>query len=142
MGKLLQRLQDASRSGAYRIRGDIELLDALRGGELSLERVSLEGVTGKGQLLERIARTLHFPDWFGHNWDALKDCLADLSWLGGSGHVLLFRDYSQVPPGDLGALIEILASSAEVWAAHDEPFFALFVDPDGRLPLAELFLQK
>jgi len=32
MGKLLQRLQDPSRSGVYRVRRDNEVLDALREG--------------------------------------------------------------------------------------------------------------
>ena len=31
-------------------------------------------------MLQRIASALGFPSWFGGNWDALFDCLADLSW--------------------------------------------------------------
>ena len=38
---------------------------------------------GKRELLERIAHGLSFPDYFGGNWDALIDCLSDLSWLEG-----------------------------------------------------------
>ncbi len=37
--------------------------------------------SNKSQLLTGIAGALHFPDYFGHNLDALYDCLGDLSWL-------------------------------------------------------------
>jgi len=32
---------------------------------------------------------MHFPDYFGSNWDALDECLADLDWLDLPGYVLL-----------------------------------------------------
>jgi RNAse (barnase) inhibitor barstar len=39
------------------------------------------GITDKQDLLRHIAAELKFPDYFGFNWDALDECLADLSWL-------------------------------------------------------------
>ena len=146
MGKLLQRLQDHSRSGVYRVRSDIELLDALQGSGPSLHRVSLDGVVRKEDLLDRIARALAFPDHFGRNWDALKDCLSDLSWLDAGGHVVIFQEYAGVPAGDREVLMEILQTCAGIWARppqpfHAEPFFAVFVDPGGRLPLPDLFRE-
>jgi hypothetical protein len=42
-------------------------------------------------MLQRIANALGFPSWFGGNWDALFDCLADLSWRPAAGHVLLLE---------------------------------------------------
>ncbi|MCZ7655132.1 MAG: barstar family protein [Rhodocyclaceae bacterium] len=43
-------------------------------------------------LFECLATTLKFPDWFGHNWDALADCLSDLSG---------YRQRSRHPAGTL-----------------------------------------
>ena len=81
MGKLLQRLHDPARSGVYRVARPDEVLDATRAGRPRLSRVSLAGATGKKELLARLAQGLQFPAWFGANWDALEDCLTDLSWL-------------------------------------------------------------
>ncbi|HRG72048.1 MAG TPA: barstar family protein, partial [Thauera aminoaromatica] len=44
-------------------------------------RIDLAGCTDKAGVLARIATALHFQESFGHNWDALSDCLCDLSWL-------------------------------------------------------------
>lgn len=40
--------------------------------------VSCGGIADKDALHARIAATLDFPDWYGHNLDALMDCLTDL----------------------------------------------------------------
>ena len=39
---------------------------------------------------DEIAATLKFPDYFGHNLDALDECLSDLEWLRENGWVLVF----------------------------------------------------
>lgn len=137
MGKLLQRLQDASRSGVYRVTRDAELVDALQGAPLALHRVALDGAGTKKALLARVAEALAFPSWFGGNWDALEDALKDLSWHEAPGHVVLF---SAPPPGaEAEVLLDVLASTAEFWKGEGRPFFAVFVDARGLVPAPELF---
>ena len=36
------------------------------------------GIDDKAYLLDFYSKAFHFPDWFGHNWDALLDCLRDV----------------------------------------------------------------
>jgi hypothetical protein len=142
MGKLTQRLSDAARSGVYRVLRSDEVVDATRGTRLDAARVDLAGAADKEALLARLALALGFPDWFGGNWDALEDCLADLSWRGGAGHVLLIERHGELPLDDLGVLIDILQAAAEHWAGRGQPFFAVFVDAEGVLALPELFRRK
>ncbi|SDZ06934.1 Barstar (barnase inhibitor) [Micromonospora pattaloongensis] len=51
------------------------------------------GLTGATEVLDRHAEQLSFPGWFRHTWDGFADCLADLSWLPGRGHLLLWERY-------------------------------------------------
>jgi hypothetical protein len=142
MGKLTERLLDASRSGVYRARGADEIEDAVRGTELRLARISLAGARDKDALLGAWALALGFPDWFGRNWDALEDCLADLSWRPGGGHVLVVERFEALAKDDLGILTDILRSSAESWAGRRRPFFAVFVDPERSMALPDLFRER
>ena len=136
--KLLARLTDPVRSGAYRASDDREIRDAVKLGEVDLVKVVL--VAGKEKMLAALAKSLGFPEWFGGNWDALEDCLTDLSWREDRPRVLLF---SGAKAGDeLGILLDILASSAEYWRERERAFFAVFVDPKGKLDLPALYREK
>ena len=136
MSKLLQRLQDPARSGVYRARRSDEIVDATRGSALNVTRIVLPDGTSP---LPSIAGALTFPDWFGQNWDALEDCLSDLSWREAAGYVLMFEN--AVAGDELGILTDVLAASAEFWKARGKPFFAVFIDPRRALTLPELFRE-
>jgi hypothetical protein len=41
-------------------------------------------------LLDACADSLQFPAYFGNSWDALQDCLSDLSWLPPRSRVVLW----------------------------------------------------
>src|SRR5690606_39923890 len=49
--------------------------------DFAVVAIDFASCTGKDDALARFARALRFPEWFGGNWDALQDCLSDLSWL-------------------------------------------------------------
>jgi RNAse (barnase) inhibitor barstar len=48
-------------------------------------------ITDAAGLLYGCAVALDFPGWYGRNWDALADCLRDLSWLPAGGYLLVWR---------------------------------------------------
>ncbi|MBC7802572.1 MAG: barstar family protein [Candidatus Parcubacteria bacterium] len=134
MSKLLQRLSDASRSGVYRTSRTDEILSASKGSTLQVTCIDLAGAAGSDALMEKLAGALAFPSWFGGNWDALEDCLTDLSWSRASGHVLLLEGAAALPEDDRGILADILVSAASWWKERGRPFFAVFVDGPAALP--------
>ena len=136
----MQRLGDASKSGVYRASRADEILDATQGSALQVSRIDLAGAADKQALMQRIARVLEFPRWFGGNWDALEDCLCDLSWSKSGGHVLLIEAAVDLPTDERGILIDILASAATSWAERKRPFFAVFLDGSPALP--ELYKSR
>ena len=88
-------------------------------------------------LFDEFARALEFPDYFGHNWDALEECLTDLEWLPAKGYILLITDAAHVLPNDdieYETFLEILRDAGEAWgngqvgmgARRATPFHALF----------------
>jgi RNAse (barnase) inhibitor barstar len=80
-------------------------------------------------LLAEVARAFQLPDYFGMNWDALDECLRDLSWLPASGHLLVVSNarvlwanaYSAA-----GKLVEAWIFSADEWSKEGVPFHLMF----------------
>jgi RNAse (barnase) inhibitor barstar len=71
-------------------------------------------------LFAEMARGLEFPDYFGHNWDALEECLADLEWLPAKGYIVLFTDAQLILPDDeeeFATFLEVLSDAGEAWAS-------------------------
>lgn len=61
----------------------------------------------------------HFPEYFGKNWDALDECLRDLSWIPSKGYVLVVRGSEHLwrtAYRTAGRLLESWAFSAEEWS--------------------------
>lgn len=80
--------------------------------------------------LARLGECLNFPDWFGHNLDALHDCLTDLSWHDTAGWVLLISGIDALRAADEAgyeALSAVLADAAEYWREQETPFW-VFLD--------------
>lgn len=74
------------------------------------------GITSKAALLDALAVNLRFPEYFGRNWDALWECICDLSWLPPGDVILSHRDLPLV--GDrtlLPTYLSILCEAVENW---------------------------
>lgn len=86
-------------------------------------------VTSKAEALDAIGVALSFPAWYGHNLDALHDCLVDLSWQGAGEHVLVWAGHPQLQAADpdgYRALLAVLDDAAE--ANSERPLSVLLAD--------------
>ena len=119
----------ATANGVYRVPTEVALLQAaVRHVGLRWVVVDLQRVRGKRALLNAFARGFLFPEPFGDNWDALADCLQDLSWLAEPGMVALLRgaaDFAAAAPDEHAILLEILGATAEYWQQRGRVFIAL-----------------
>jgi hypothetical protein len=85
-------------------------------------------VTGTEALFDRCADMLSFPARFAHSWDAFADCVADLSWLPGNGHVVLWDKYGALARQDPKAwqmAYQTLSSATIHRSAKDAPLYVL-----------------
>jgi RNAse (barnase) inhibitor barstar len=131
-------LADASASGAYFVdaRDRAALVEAAIALDFHVAAIDCSTVHDRDAGLAKIADALAFPDWFGGNWDALSDCLDDLSWLEGEGFLLLFDHSSgwrEAEPEAFATLLEILDDAGREWADARTPFWALLPLPTDAL---------
>ncbi|MDJ0380997.1 barstar family protein [Streptomyces sp. G-G2] len=87
-------------------------------------RLDLDGVRSKAELMRRCGEALRLPEWFGGNWDALADCLIDLSWLASAPGRLLavtsWRGYATARPGDWETFRDVLEQAVDFWRTSTE----------------------
>lgn len=126
----VQLLPLASESGAYHLpaaHADT-LVNAAQELEFAVHRIDLSTCRDKDGVLRAFAAALAFPDWFGDNWDALSDALADLGWLDeAAGRVIVLdraRALRESAQEVYDTLIGVLDDAAAGWREIAVPFWA------------------
>jgi RNAse (barnase) inhibitor barstar len=75
----------------------------------------------KTELLDILDANLGFPDYFGRNWDALDECIRDLSWLA-PVQIVVFREDVPLHNDSAGAstYLSILRDAVRYWNLRPE----------------------
>ena len=97
-------------------------------------------IARKEQLMNAMATALDLPPHFGHNWDALEECLNDLE-AEGEGFVIHFDHVDALAaahPSELETLVEILRDSVASWREDDTPMVVLFTGAKAPKGVAKL----
>jgi hypothetical protein len=86
--------------------------------------LDLTGVGDRQEFMDRCTADLGLPDWFGRNWDALADCLTDLSWWPAEpgGRRLLVRGwhgFAALLPREWRIVKDILRDAELFWQDTD-----------------------
>lgn len=123
-------LADPALSGVYVVEADGsgDFLAAAMALDFAAVAIDLAGCSDKQEALARFQAALKFPDWFGGNWDALADCLADMSWWPAAGYLLLLEhagEWREAEPEEFDTALGIIEEAAQGWAVQHKPFWAL-----------------
>lgn len=126
---LLTRVDHA---GVYHmpLDGEKALIAAAEGNGYPVFRVNLAKAKDKEDMLTIIGRAMNFPEWYGHNWDALMDCLADLSWLPAEGYVIILEHCDGIhgrAEADFVQTVQVFENAANDWREQGIPLWC-FVD--------------
>lgn len=126
---ILTRLEHA---GVYHmpLDGAAALVEAGEANGYFVFRVDLAHAGSKHDLLEAIGRAMAFPEWFGHNWDALLDCLADMGWRPAEGYLVILEHCDGIhgrAEADFVQTLQVFEEAANEWREQGIPFWC-FVD--------------
>lgn len=132
-------LAQPRRAGVYAIDAEISrsAFAAASALHFNVWRVDLSQTRNARSLQSLLGRALHFPDWYGENWDALLDCLCDLSWCEAEGHVLILDNSRMLDKLDAMAfntLLDVLRETSTTWQDSGLPFWALLTDAPALVP--------
>ncbi|GAA2120091.1 barstar family protein [Actinomadura alba] len=144
LGGIEMLLTGAAKPGVYRWtvpgatrRGDVA--DAAARAGRRLFWLAGQSVTDGDEFLDLCAESFAFPDWFGHDWDALGDCLTDLTWADAdAGFLVVYAGWqalAQEDPGAFGTAVEIFESAVDLWRDTVTPMTVL-LPGDGDDPVA------
>jgi RNAse (barnase) inhibitor barstar len=121
-------LSDSAKAGVYHMPqvAPEPLIQAAEGIDLGVFRVNLAHAKSKAELLDTIAKAMQFPDWFGHNLDALADCLADMAWHPAEGYLILLEHCDGIhglAESDFVATLQTFENVADDWREQGIPFW-------------------
>ena len=127
----LENLLEEARGGVYYVPGSVapkQVLAAAKRAGQAYFHIEGRNITRKEQLLNHVATALHFPKDFGHNWDALEECLTDMEWADADGYVLFYDHVDGLiatHPDQFETFVEICRDAVASWKEDDKPMFVL-----------------
>lgn len=135
-----QQLRSPARAGVFRFppnQGNALATSAGAAG-LTVLRVEIGPISGKEAVLSDLGHALHFPSWYGTNFDALFDCLTDPEWQPAPGHFLLISGLGALQtadPENFSALIEVFRAATDSRRDAGMPFWILLDVDVPEIPL-------
>jgi RNAse (barnase) inhibitor barstar len=125
---------DHARAGLYYLptahRND--LADLIAKTHLTLLQANVSDVQDSHQILSELGKAFNFPTWYGVNFDALHDCLADPDWLPAKRIILEIsglETFRIANPDAFSTLITVLGSAAKTRSTGKYPLWILLTSP-------------
>ncbi len=125
----LPDLQNVEATRVIEFHGTAEdISHAAHDARLKYLSVDLAQADSKSALLDALAKCLGFPAHFGHNWDALADCLEDDEFLAKPGAVARLAHTGplrRAHAADWTTLEDILGEAVEYWKERHIAFWVV-----------------
>ena len=92
------------------------------------------GIVSPFELLRVLSDGLKFPSYFGHNWNALFDCLCDFTWLTERTRVVIrHHDVPGLLPLDQDTYLKVLNDAVGSWRVEPSGHTLEVEFPDANL---------
>ncbi|GGB29051.1 barstar family protein [Mucilaginibacter rubeus] len=101
----------------------------------------LPEIDGEDELLKELSAVLKFPGYFGHNWNAVYDCLCDFHWIEKKGVVLVHNIMPMLTEEKLKAYIEVLHDATKSWGIDEAHYFKVIFSVKS-MPFLEYILMN
>ncbi len=104
-----------------------DLMNALRhlGFHVFAIRLSGRQANFEALLIEELDHGFRFPDYFGENWNAVDECINDLSWLPATGYCFFLSTLGSVSAHSASVmklLLTVVADASAQWAQNGRRF--------------------
>jgi hypothetical protein len=96
------------------------------------------GIATAVDLFVELERVLAFPCYFGHNWNAVSDCLRDFHWRQESEIILVHHDVPGLAQDELALYLEILVYSMSDWEKDGTRVLSVFFPSSAKAALLEV----
>ncbi|MEX5637800.1 barstar family protein [Parafrankia sp. FMc2] len=97
----------------------------------------------EAEMHHQFVERFEFPEYYGRNWDALYECLTDLSWSPAEAYIVDVAHSSRLlwrQRRSIDVLLDVLSSAGEAWALpasrgwpvdeHKVPFHVVLHDSE------------
>ena len=119
---------------------DVPALDAAAvaalANELGARHAVIDGPAHKRALISAIAEGLAFPDWFGHNWDALDETLSSPEGGADQPTILTWLHPDRLDPADASTFRSIVDHAVATRSAGGMAPLVVLAGPATRAGLA------
>ncbi len=78
------------------------------------------GISGELQLHKALSEALNFPEYYGFNWNAMSDCLRDLSWIKERTVVIVHQEIPGLTSFELSTYIDVILECTADWKSYEE----------------------
>lgn len=97
----------------------------------------IENINNEDYLFKELSEKLKFPDYFGYNWNAVYDCLCDLSWIQEREVVLIHLQPLNISRKTFKVYLEVLSDAVKSWENDTDKILIVIFPSSDRQEILE-----